>query len=137
MTVAPLALAALIFRAQSEIDNATCAVHGFKGASGSIKISSARVRLARSDRGRTLSWERSSGCTLNLSTLGIQYDHPSLALAAQHEIDERDGVAEVGDHGVGTYTQQPRAFPLVDLTRAVVGFVRGDGNCQAADLFGV
>ena len=57
--------------------------------------------------------------------------------AAEQVIDERDGVAEVGDDGVGADAQQPPALPLVDPAGAVVGLVAGDGHGQAADLLGV
>ena len=57
--------------------------------------------------------------------------------AAQQVIDERDGVAKIGDDGVGADAQQPLALPLVDPAGAVVRLVAGDGHGQAADLLGV
>ncbi len=69
MTAAPLERAALIFAAQSSTSDAIRSVHGVRGASGSIKISSARVRLLRSARGKTLSLLKSSGVTLTITHL--------------------------------------------------------------------
>src|SRR5262245_59068035 len=56
---------------------------------------------------------------------------------AEQVVDERDGIAEVGDDGIGADAQQPPALPRVDPAGAVMRLVAGDGHRQAADLLGV
>src|SRR3954469_11988268 len=97
MTVAPRRRAAAMLDAHSSISAAAPSEHGPGGASGSIRIASARERLPRSERGYTFSLPRSSGSTPMILTA------PS---APQQVIDEGDGLAEVGDHGVGADAEQ-------------------------------
>src|SRR5208337_650303 len=57
--------------------------------------------------------------------------------SSQNQLQKRSGVAEVRDHDVGTDAREPLAFPLVHLTRAVVGLVAGHADGPAAGLSGV
>ena len=53
--------------------------------------------------------------------LGRSRPAPVAVGIAEQVVDERDGVAEVGDDGVGADAEQPPALPLVDPAGAVVG----------------
>src|SRR5947208_11710292 len=103
--------------------------HGGGSSAASTRISSTRLWLSRSARGKTFSFLRSRGAG------EFDMGSPGFALFVKNHFEQCSAVAKVRDDDIGAHPDQAAAFPLVHPSGAVVGFVTGDRHGQPARFF--
>ncbi len=103
-----------------------------------MRISSALRQAVALGEGEDLQFAEVEGLGDHAEFLqGRRRSGTDLQSTAEQIIDEWDGVAKIGDDGVGADAEQALALPFIDPARAVVCLVAGDGHRQAAGLLGV